>query len=77
MNPGSPYWLINPLNPASPIWVARHAATRTAAQNAETHTPSPEEEVIMCIIVSILLIAVLALFGYAIYETWKEGKEQK
>lgn len=31
----------------------------------------------MCIIVSILLIAVLALFGYAIYETWKEGKEQK
>lgn len=82
MNPSNwhnhAHWY-NPVNPASPIWIARHAATRTAAQNAGTHQPlSPEEDFIMCIIIlSTILIIGLAFFGYSIYKLWKEERELK
>lgn len=75
MNPGSPYWLINPANPASPIWIARHAARGNAAG---TNQPlSPEEDFIMSIIISIMLLFILAFFGYVIYKEWKEERERK
>jgi len=75
MNPGSPYWLINPANPASPIWIARHAARRNAAG---TNQPlSPEEDFIIACILSGILIVGLAFFGYSIYKLWKEEREQK
>lgn len=78
MNPANWYnpahWC-NPANPASPIWIARHAANQNAAR---THQPlSPEENFIVCIILSTILIFGLAFFGYSIYKLWKEEREQK
>jgi len=75
MNPGSPYWLINPANPASPIWIARQTASQNAAGTHQTL--SPEEDFIMSIIISIMLLFILAFFGYVIYKEWKEERERK
>lgn len=76
MNPANwhnPAHLCNPANPASPIWIARHAARGNAAG---TNQPlSPEEDFIIACILSVILIVGLAFFGYSIYKLWKEEKE--
>ena len=64
----TPFQLINPANPGSPIWianqVARENATRTAAETstaAETETTCDGDDE-MFVVFSILLVLLFALF---------------
>ena len=64
----TPYQLINPANPASPIWIANQVARENASREAvETSTAAKMETTCdgddeMFVVFSILLVLLFALF---------------